>query len=146
MTWNVVLSHVLRSGSGKSAHYKGNAMDLKVAHYNNGIVVKEVPRASGETNQKELIKAVDILASLHLEEIDQLILEYEKYGDMCSSRSDFYNCLHVGVLNNEKRSVTNALSAQVLLNIIMLRKIRGKLSNQSASVIRLYCEESVSKQ
>lgn len=103
MTWNVVLSHVLRSGSGKSAHYKGNAMDLKVAHYNNGIVVKEVPRASGETNQKELIKAADILASLHLEEIDQLILEYEKYGDMCSSRSDFYNCLHVGVLNNEKK-------------------------------------------
>lgn len=100
MKWNVVLSHVLRAGSGKSAHYKGNAMDLTIGYYDKNGKCTSTPQASGRNPQPELAQACDILAALHLNEIDQLILEYANAQDMANGRYEYYNCLHIGVLSN----------------------------------------------
>ena len=99
MTWNITLSHVIRVGSGKSAHYKGNAMDLSVAYYKNGKPYRAT--TSGET-QRELTKVANIIASFHLNEIDQMILEYNSGSDMTNpSKMNNFNVLHVGVLSND---------------------------------------------
>ena len=99
MTWNVTLSHVLRNGNG-SAHCTGNAMDLNVAHYVNG---KAKSYALSGGYQKELAVAFDILVSLHLNDIDQLLLEYITSGDMKPGNYGHYNVLHVGVKNKNPR-------------------------------------------
>ena len=100
MKWNVVLSNVLRFGKGKSAHNHGNAMDLTIGYYDKNGNCVNTPKASGQNAQPELAKATDLLAALHLNEIDQLILEYFNASDMRPGKYDYYNCLHVGVLSN----------------------------------------------
>jgi len=96
MKWNVVLSHVLRSGSG-SAHCQGNAMDLTIAYYNKNGKVISTPQTSSP--MPELARVTDIMARLHLNEIDQLILEYKNAQNMVPGKYDKYNVLHVGVLS-----------------------------------------------
>lgn len=99
MKWNVVLSCVLRNDGTNSAHNKGNAMDLTIAYYNkNGKIIKPCPNACSP--QPEIAKALDILVALHLNEIDQLIMEYKNATDMRPGRYNRYNVLHVGILSN----------------------------------------------
>ena len=100
MKWNVVLSNVLRFGNGKSAHDHGNAMDLTIGYYDKNGNCVNTPKGSGQNAQPELAKVTDLLAALHLNEIDQLILEYFNASDMRPGKYDYYNCLHVGVLSN----------------------------------------------
>lgn len=101
MTWNITLSHVIRIGSGDSAHYKGNAMDLSIAYYKNG---KAYRATTSGSSQRELTKVVNIMASFHLDSIDQLILEYNKEEDMSNPGTmNNFNVLHVGVLSNDNK-------------------------------------------
>ena len=105
MKWNIVLSHVLRNKNKKtknpsSAHCSGNAMDITIAYYNkNGKCITPVPDTN--TPRPEIAQVTDILAKLHLDEVDQVIMEYKTHEDMSPGKYDEYNVLHVGVLSNE---------------------------------------------
>ena len=101
MTWNITLSHVIRSGEGKSAHYKGNAMDLSIAYYKNGVAYRYT--RSGDS-QRELVKVVSIIAAHYLDKVDQMILEYVNSSDMSNpSKVNNFNVLHVSVQSNQNK-------------------------------------------
>ena len=105
MKWNIVLSSVLRDKNNKtknpsSAHCRGNAMDLTIAYYNkNGKCITPVPTT--EIPRPEIAQVTDILAKLHLNEVDQIIMEYSNAQDMAPGTYNKYHVLHVGVLSNE---------------------------------------------
>lgn len=105
MKWNICLGEVIRSkdskyGSVTSVHKAGNAMDLHIATYTNGKATK-LGKVDG---RRKMMQVLNLIASYHLEEIDQAILEYlSDGGNMIKKPSEMnlFNCLHVGILNNE---------------------------------------------
>lgn len=107
MTWNISLGEVIRSksagyGSKTSAHIKGNAMDLHIANYKNGKVIK----TSAGNDRRKLSKVLNLICAYHLNEIDQAILEYHDKGqNMIGNPTEMnkFNCLHIGVLSNDNK-------------------------------------------
>lgn len=98
LTWNVGLTHVLRKPRNGSDHDFGYAMDLQVFVYDkNGNPT--VKNNRNNKPQRELLKALDILASNHRSKVRQVILEYKKKSDMNPSMKYFFNVLHVSVPN-----------------------------------------------
>lgn len=99
MKWNVCISHVIRHGSGKSDHYRGHAIDLRVMHFNGGKKPEYVPTGG---KQPELYTAFDIIYCLHRDVIRQCAIEYsnktlvERGDSVMSSPDRRYN---LGVLH-----------------------------------------------
>lgn len=94
--WNIGVTHAVREGTGKSQHYRGEAMDLQIKK--NGSFM------SGR-NMPELIKVIDILYCNHRDVCGQVLLEY-KGGAGSFRRTDEsrygFHVLHVA-LQTEKR-------------------------------------------
>lgn len=91
--WNVCISHVLRSGSGNSDHYNGNAVDLKIMRFQKDGSIKYCK--AGKDEQKELLKVIDILYSNHKNEFSQVILEYQDSSHMKEGTKYNFHVLHI---------------------------------------------------
>lgn len=96
------ITHVMRSGSGKSQHYRGEAVDVKVALYENGYDKKPTSIAgSGDSEQKELLLFFDILYTNFRGLVSQAIIE-TKSG--LSSNSYVFYLLHIACKRGDRKS------------------------------------------
>ena len=93
MKWNV---HIISSkrdknskaGVGsKSCHTTGNALDLCVTHFDETGKVKEYVKDG--SSQPELYKVIDILCSLHRDEIHEILGEFYSTGEFMKNRNNF---------------------------------------------------------
>jgi hypothetical protein len=93
MKWNV---HIISSkrdknskaGVGsKSCHTTGNALDLCVTHFDETGKVKEYVK--GGSSQPELYKVIDILCSLHRDEIHEILGEFYSTDEFMKNRNNF---------------------------------------------------------
>jgi hypothetical protein len=103
MTWNVGFTSIGHGGhTSKSQHYRGYAMDLRLTRFDANGKCKGVDSGQNKTADSKYFIVMDILYSLHFNEIHQNIYEVYDKGQYYDPVKQYRpKCLHVGIKERE---------------------------------------------